>query len=78
MILTTSISCERVSSSRKCVNDYMRYSQREEQLSNKDLLKKMKEGRGANTFYNNIINEFAKKKQRTEMINKKILITHYL
>ena len=55
----------------------MRCSQSEERLSNlvfipmnKDLLEKMKVERGADTFYNKVIDEIAKKKQRIELIYK--------
>ena len=33
---------------------------------------------GPDTFYDKVINEFSKKKRRIELINKKILITHFL
>ena len=53
----------------------MRCSQSEEQLGNsvfisknKDLLKKMKVERGTDTFYNKVIDEFAKKKGWIELI----------
>ena len=35
---------------------------------NKDSLKKMNIERDADTFYNKVINDFAKKKQRIELI----------
>ena len=80
LILTipaTSASCERLFSSLKRVNNYMRCSQSEERLSNlvfismnKDLLEKMKVEHGADTFYNKVIHEFAKKKRRIELIYK--------
>ena len=44
---------------------------------NKDLSKKMKVERSADTFYN-VIDEFAQKKQKGELIYKWILITLYL
>ena len=74
-IPATSDSCERSASSLKHVNEYMRCSQSEEQLCNlifisinKDLLKRMKVEHGFDTFYNKVINEFARKKQRIELI----------
>ena len=45
---------------------------------NKDLFKKMKVECGADTFYNKVINEFAKNKWMIRSIYKWILITHYL
>ena len=63
----------------------MRFSQSKELWSNlflistnKDLLKKMKEEAGGDTFYNKVIDEFAKKKPRIELIFKWILIAHFL
>lgn len=80
LILTvpaTSASCERSFSSLKRVNNYMRCSQSEKRSSNlvfismnKDLLKKMKIERGADIFYSKVIDEFAKKKQRIELVYK--------
>ena len=80
LILTipaSSASGERSSSSLKCINNYMRCSQTEEQLSDlvlisiyKDLLSKMKEELSSDRFYNKVINEFVKKKQRMELIYK--------
>ena len=71
LILTipvTYVSCERVSSLLKLINNYLRCSQSEEWLNNlvfislnKDLLKKKVEC-SADTFYNKVINEFTKKK----------------
>ena len=55
----------------------MKSSHSEEQLSNlvfismnRNLLKKMKVGYGADTFYKKMINGFAKKKQKSELIYK--------
>ena len=68
-IPATSASYDRSSSSLKRVND-MRCSQSEEQSNDKELLKKMKVGCGADIFYNKMNDEFAKKKRRIELINK--------
>ena len=38
----------------------------------------MKVEHGADTFYNKVIEEFAKKKQRNELIYRYILISHFL
>ena len=85
----TSAFWERASSLLKRVNNYMRCSQNEQWLSNlvfisrkKDLFKKMKVERGSNILYNEIIDEFAEKKRRTESIYKwfffiKIIICGY-
>ena len=55
----------------------MRCSKNEEGLSdlvlismNKGLLQKIKVEHSADTFYNEVINDFTKKKQRTELIYK--------
>ena len=68
-IPSTSASCERKFSLKR-VNNYMRCPESKEQLSNKDLLKKMKTEQSADTFYNKVINEFAKKKRRIDLIYK--------
>ena len=69
LILTipaTSASSEKSFSLLKHVNNYMKHSQSEQRLSNlvfifinKGLLEKMKTKRGANTFYNKLIDEFS-------------------
>ena len=79
LILTipaTSAACERLFSSLKCVNNYVRCFQSEEWLSNlvfictnKNFLKEMKVEHGADTFYNEVTDEFSKKKQ-IELIYK--------
>lgn len=40
---------------------------------NNNILKKMKVGHGDDTFYRKVINEFAEKKQRIQVIYKYIL-----
>ena len=77
LILTvpaTPSSDERIHSSLKRANNYMRNPKSEVQLvwisMNKELLKntKRERERGADTFYNKVINELTKKKQRIELI----------
>ena len=68
-------SCERSSCSLKCLNNYMRCSQREEMINNlvfisinRYLFKKIKVEHCTDTFYRKVIDEFAKKKRTIELI----------